>query len=264
MGLIISGAFLLILSAIGSLVFSFPSDMKINESEFEGKNAWQRLNKKGKKYAIFSILVLALSEYILISKGLDDLTPKTVSKPEKDVVFIAKNQKETTKIIKYLPSNKTINNPYMAVWRDSTGFATIKNTLYVRICFKCINNAIAYHIKSSLISLSLKNGKVNLIGALSPKVANENISSFGNQYAYIGRAVVLPTQLGSHIDTTYYFFKGDYFTQEIGGAKKTLRELFYTIPKELPITPSNIKLEQVDDQEIYQAIKEYLISKRYW
>jgi hypothetical protein len=255
----------LLIPVLGFVValYQIPKDMYNAKNQYtEGKNKWQRLNSKGKRFAIICLIVAVVAEIGLILKGEDHSQQSVKIESQKNTIFVPKIIRDTPKIkVKYIDKPIT---PVMDLMRDSCGLlGKYPDSATLMFNYHCINSGIAYIRSNTITSFIIFNNKFYKL-TQSNKMENSGIKCYMGQKVYLGSPMQKFADFNKPADTTFYFFRATYSDKEIGGhIQPVLRGIFYLYAIK-PKSIKDIKLTEVDEVSEYKRLKDTLIKAKLW
>jgi hypothetical protein len=249
-----------------TVLYQLPKDMQILKKDIEGKNRWERLNKKGKRYVTISFIAAASLEIGLIIKGPE--TNKTViikSPNSNNSVYISKTVKDTKTVKKELFA-KNYNNPVMDLLPESKNPQIIGkslDSLKTQFDIGVINDGIAYNIRDRFIYFFLYKGQLKLIN-----ITHRAINESTKDYTESNSRILIPISISplNNVDTTYFYLKVLYSNNAIDGKDQfPIKKIFYLSLKHPFSSMYDIlNFKEVDNQDQYNNIKKKLIKNKYW
>ena len=126
-----------------------------------------------------------------------------------------------------------------------------------------INKGIANNIRDNLILFTIRNGVFNQ-NYVSGRITNESLKSNNYQGLHVYAALTLNSI--PFIDTVYIYFKEIYSNRPIKGIDQPpLQKLYYVI---IPANSKTIKdlgkIKEIENQNRYLYLKDFLLKKNYW
>jgi hypothetical protein len=254
----------LLIPVLGFIValYQIPKDMHVPKSKSDGKNKWNSLTSKGKRYVTLSFLVAVIVEAGLIIKGPEKPNPVQEPIVKEKLVYVPTIVKQKDTVKETVKLNNNID-PVMDITDDSTKYVgNLGASMGIQFDFITVNNGIAYNPKVTSLLFALIDGNIKSIG--KPQYAsNTTLKSYlKKSYSYT-MGVKLPNVFRA--DTTYIYFKALYSNKETGGKyQPALRRIYFTVLNENPKDIKDLKIQPVIDTRMHEKLKLLLIQNKYW